>query len=70
MSPINAAGHITMAVWDSIEDCEAWRDGDAFDRAHDDSSPDQAFERPNEVEIHEVIVHRDPTDTTAESATS
>jgi heme-degrading monooxygenase HmoA len=67
LSPIDAEGHVTMTFWDSRENYEAWRDGTAFERAHDDSSADQAFERPNEVEIHEVIVQREPTDDAAES---
>lgn len=67
LSPVDAEGYVTMTFWDSHEDYEAWRAGTAFDRAHDDSSPDQAFERPNEVEIHEVIVQRKPTDDAAES---
>ncbi|WP_435065778.1 antibiotic biosynthesis monooxygenase family protein [Halobaculum sp. EA56] len=69
LSPVDAEGHITMTFWDSREDYEAWREGTAFERAHDDSSADQAFERPNEVEIHEVIVQREPTDNTTESHT-
>lgn len=67
LSPIDAEGHVTMTFWDSREAYETWRDGTAFERAHDDSSADQAFERPNEVEIHEVIVQREPTDDAAES---
>jgi heme-degrading monooxygenase HmoA len=60
LAPVDAEGHITMTFWDSLDDYEAWRDGAAFERAHDESSAEQAFERPNEVEIHEVLVERDP----------
>lgn len=56
-----------MTFWDSREDYETWRDGTTFERAHNESSADQAFERPNKVEIHEVIVQREPTDDAAES---
>lgn len=50
-----------MTAWDSGEEYEAWREGTAPERAHGDSSADRAFDRPNEVEIHEVIVQREPT---------
>lgn len=69
LSPVDAESHITMTVWDSREDYEAWREGTAFEQAHDDSSANDAFERPNEVEIHEVIVQREPTDDATESRT-
>lgn len=67
LSPIDAEGHVTMTFQDSSEDYETWRDGTASERAHHDLSADQAFERPNEVEVHEVIVQREPTDDAAES---
>lgn len=64
LSPVDAEGHVTMTFWDSREDYESWREGRAFERAHDESSADKAFERPNEVEIHEVIVKRGPESVT------
>jgi heme-degrading monooxygenase HmoA len=69
LSPVDAEGHITMTFWDSREDYEAWREGTAFERAHDESKADEAFERPNEVEIHEVLVQRKPTETATEPRT-
>lgn len=65
LSPVDAEGYITMTFWNSREKYEAWRDGTAFERAHDDSEADQAFERPNEVEMHEVVVEREPADDTS-----
>lgn len=58
LSPVDASTHITMTFWDSLEDYEAWRDGREFDRAHSERSPDEIFEAPNEVEVHEVVVER------------
>lgn len=69
LSPVDAEGHITMTFWDSHEDYESWHEGPAFEKAHDDSSAYQAFERPNEVEIHEVIVQREPANNAPESRT-
>lgn len=69
LSPVDAESHITMTFWDSREDYEAWREGSAFERAHDDSKADEAFERPNEVEIHEVIVQRESTNNATGSRT-
>lgn len=62
LSPVDAEGHVTMTFWDSLDDYEDWRDGAAFEQAHNDSSAEKAFESANEVEIHEVIVERDPSD--------
>ena len=59
LAPVDAEGHITMTFWDSLDEYETWRDGTAFEQAHDGSSAEQAFERPNEVEIHEVLVERE-----------
>lgn len=62
LSPVDAEGHVTMTFWDSLEDYEAWREGGAFERAHEGKSADRAFDAPNEVEIHEVLVERSPAD--------
>lgn len=69
LPPVDAEGHITMTFRDSREDYEGWREGTAFEQAHDDSSADKAFKNPNEVEVHEVIVQREPADSTTESQT-
>lgn len=60
LEPVEAERYVTMTFWDSREDYEAWREGSAYERAHDDTSAERAFEAPNELEIHEVIVERDP----------
>jgi heme-degrading monooxygenase HmoA len=60
--PVDAEGHVTMTFWESREDYQAWREGRAYDRAHDDRSAEDVFEAPNEVEIHEVVVERTPAE--------
>jgi len=60
LSPIDAEGHVTVTFWDSVEDYERWREGDAFKNAHGGSSAEEAFKASNEVEIHEVVVERGP----------
>jgi heme-degrading monooxygenase HmoA len=60
LSPVDAEGHVTMTFWESLEDYEQWREGSAYDQAHDDRSSEEAFAAPNEVEIHEVVVDRGP----------
>lgn len=67
LSPVDAEGHVTMTFWDSLDDYEDWREGSAYERAHGDSSAADAFERPNDVEIHEVVVERKPADDGGES---
>ena len=58
LRPVDADGYITMTVWESLDDYEAWKDGAAFERAHADRSADETFTAPNEVEIHEIAVER------------
>lgn len=58
LKPIDAEEYITMTVWKSLDEYEAWRDGEAFERAHTDRSTDETFAAPNKVEIHEVVVER------------
>lgn len=60
--PVDADGHITMTFWDSLANYKAWIDSAAFDRAHDESSAEQAFRGHNDVEIHEVLIEREPFD--------
>lgn len=60
LRPVDAEGMVTLTFWDSMEDYEAWRSGDAYDRAHDDRSAEDVFEVPNVVEIHEVAIERLP----------
>lgn len=62
LSPIDAEGHVTMTFWDTREDYEAWRESISFKQAHDGTSAERAFEAPNVVEIHEVIVERSPAE--------
>lgn len=62
LAPVDAEGHVTMTFWESREDYEAWREGDAYERAHGERSAEDVFEAPNEVEIHEVAVDRVPTE--------
>lgn len=69
LAPVDADEHVTMTVWDSIEDYQSWREGQSFDRAHEGTSADEAFSAPNEVEIHEVVVERSP-DESATTGTS
>lgn len=60
LAPVDAETHVTMTFWDSKADYEAWREGSAYGRAHDDRSADEAFAAPNEVETHELVVERSP----------
>lgn len=56
LEPVDAEGFVTMTFWDSIEDYESWREGDAFEQAHSDRSAEEVFDGPNTVEVHEVAV--------------
>jgi len=60
LEPIDAEGHVTMTFWESREDYQAWREGHAYGRAHDDRSAEDVFEGQNELEIHEVAIERTP----------
>jgi heme-degrading monooxygenase HmoA len=56
LEPIDADEFVTMTFWDSLEEYESWRDGDAFEQAHSNRSAEEVFEEPNTVEVHEVVV--------------
>jgi len=58
LQPIDAEGYITATTWESVDDYEAWKDGEAFERAHAERSADETFAAPNTVEIHEIAVER------------
>lgn len=60
LAPIDAETYITMTFWESVEDYETWKDDEAFERAHSDRSSEKVFTAPNEVEIHDVAIERDP----------
>ena len=60
LAPVEAETYITMTFWESREDYEAWKEGQAFDHAHTDRSAEDVFIAPNELEIHEVVVERNP----------
>lgn len=60
LEPVDADTYVTMTYWESREDYEAWHDGESYDRAHAERSADEAFAEPNRVELHEVVVERDP----------
>lgn len=60
LEPADAPTYVTMTVWESEADYREWRESHAYERAHDDTSAEQAFEAPNDLEIHEVAVERDP----------
>lgn len=62
LAPVDAERHVTMTFWESLDDYEAWREGETFERAHEDRSAEEAFEAPNEIEVHEVAVERTPSE--------
>lgn len=60
LGPKEAETHITMTFWDTLDDYKAWRESEAFDKAHPDRSAEEVFQESNDVEIHEVILERNP----------
>lgn len=58
LEPVDANEFITMTFWDSLEDYESWRESSAFQKAHSDRSADEVFEKPNTVEVHEVVIEQ------------
>lgn len=62
LAPVDAAGHVTVTFWESLEGYEAWRESSAYERAHGERSVEDVFEAPNEVEVHEIAVDRKPTE--------
>lgn len=51
---------VSMTVWDSLADFEAWTDSAAFADAHDSDVPREMFESHPTLEIHEVTLETTP----------
>lgn len=51
---------VSMTVWDSLSDFEAWTDSAAFETAHDSDAPREMFESHPTLEIHEVALDATP----------
>ena len=51
---------VSMTVWDSRADFEAWTDSAAFEAAHDSDAPREMFEGHPTLEIHEVVLEASP----------
>jgi heme-degrading monooxygenase HmoA len=49
--------YVVLTFWESQAAFEAWVNSDAFRKGHARSStlPQEAFTRPNKLEIHEVV---------------
>ena len=64
LAPLDAETYITMTFWESVTDYETWKDDESFERAHSDRSSERVFTAPNEIEIHEIVVEREPESNT------
>lgn len=49
--------YISLTYWESYEHFKAWTRSEAFREGHakSDTLPKAAFDRPNKVEIHQVV---------------
>jgi len=59
LRPVDPEGvYVVLTVWESEEAFEAWRQSEAFQRAHARSSalPHQAFSGPSSVERYHVVL--------------
>ncbi len=55
LRPIRGDHYIVKTYWESMEDFQRWTKSKAFEEAHKDSPPSEAFAGENSLEIHEVI---------------
>ena len=53
--------YVVLTLWESREAFEAWTQSDAFKQGHarSGSLPRDAFDGPNALEVHEVVVTSD-----------
>lgn len=47
---------VSMTLWDSKADFEAWTESEAFETAHETDAPEEMFESHPTLEIHEVAI--------------
>lgn len=55
LRPIRGDHYIVKTYWESMEDFQRWTKSKAFEEAHKDPPPSEAFAGENSLEIHEVI---------------
>jgi heme-degrading monooxygenase HmoA len=59
LRPIQGDTYIVKTYWRSMEDFQRWTKSPAFEEAHADPPPKEAFAGPNALEIHEVIASKE-----------
>ncbi len=59
LRPIRGDYYIVKTYWESMEDFEGWTKSVAFEEAHADPPPKEAFAGSNVLEIHEVVASVD-----------
>lgn len=59
MRPVKGDFYVVMTHWRSMEDFERWTESDAFQEAHADPPPREAFSAPNVLEVHEVFASKE-----------
>jgi heme-degrading monooxygenase HmoA len=52
--------YVSITLWESRDDFEAWTNSDAFEESHSGETPDGMFLGPPELETHDVVATREP----------
>ncbi len=61
LKPVQGDCYVVKTYWESMEDFEGWTKSPEFAKAHANPPPREAFSRPNQMEIHEVLTtHEKP----------
>lgn len=70
LRPINPGDpYVILTIWESRAHFEAWLRSPAFRQSHADLGgfPREAFSRPNQVEVHEIVMDTTRPDLIPES---
>ena len=59
LRPLKGDHYVVMTHWRSMEDFERWTESDAFQEAHADPPPKEAFAGPSALEMHEVFAAKE-----------
>jgi heme oxygenase (mycobilin-producing) len=53
--PVGDGWYASITCWESRQHHEAWRNSEAFQRAHRDTPPGGMFTQPNTLEMWEIV---------------
>lgn len=63
LRPVKGGFYVVKTYWETMGDFERWTESEEFRKAHENPPPKEAFDGPNEFEVHELfsVYEREPS---------